>query len=134
MLCIIITAVKHMLSDFQSTLYCYYDGNICEQTMFNLTLSSMKYPHLFVSQKMFCIIWILFTYILQTLWQYKVDLNSPNLHFNVCLFNWTRLWTHNLYYLRVIDIWTLICCQVTVTSGCLKDFFLNYCNLETCIF
>ncbi len=43
--------------------------------MFNLSLS----------QIMFCIIRILFIYMLQTLWQYEVDLNSPNVPFNAGL-------------------------------------------------
>ncbi len=32
-------ALKHTLSDFQPTLYCYYYGNICERTTINLSLS-----------------------------------------------------------------------------------------------
>ncbi len=32
-LCIVSIALKHRLSEFQSTLYCYYDGNICEQCL-----------------------------------------------------------------------------------------------------
>lgn len=85
---------------FQPALYYYCDGNICERTMFTLSLSCVyRDIPIYLSVKLcqmrqnyqFRIIWKLFVYILQTLWQYKVGWKSPNLPFNVSLFKWAWL-------------------------------------------